>query len=194
MSTRNTCLLIAVLAAAPMAACTTNQASAAAVASGLPTVLRYCYAPSTEEPAKQTLRLDLLKKYLANRLKLDVEIVKTSGSYGVEIEAMRANKIDVASFGPFGYVIAAEKAGAQVIVVSGKPDTGHGSYRGVIAVSKNSPIKTLDQLVRQSHNLTFSFVDPASTSGFLVQRAYFQSIGLDPDKAFKKSLFATNHI
>ena len=119
---------------------------------------------------------------------------KTSGGYGVVIEAMRANKIDVGTLGPFGYLIASEKAGADVIVVTGTKATGQGIYRGTIAVARNSPIKTIQELIAHSKELRFSFVDPASTSGFLVQRAHFQSVGLDPDKDFKKSMFSMNHL
>jgi phosphonate transport system substrate-binding protein len=172
-------------------ACSTR---ASAGTSERPTVLRYSYAPGVEEPQAQTLRLDRLKKYLSERLKVDVELYKSSAGYGMVIEAMRANKVDVATLGPFGYLIASEKAGAEVIVVSGKKATGQGEYRGTIAVARNSPIKSIDDLVKHSKELTFSFVDPASTSGFLVQRAYFQSIGLDPDKDFKKTMFSTNHV
>src|SRR5262249_2824678 len=162
---------------------------------GRPAVLRYSYAPTgVEEPQKQTIRLDRLRVYLSERLKMPVELYKSSAGYGTVIEAMRANKVDVATVGPFGYLIASEKAGAQVIVVSGKKATGQGEYRGTIAVARNSPLKTIDDLIRHSKELTFSFVDPASTSGFLVQRAYFQSIGLDPDKDFKKTMFSTNHV
>jgi phosphonate transport system substrate-binding protein len=192
MGIRTVASVVTILFAATLTAGCTNGRAEASV-SGRPKVLRYCYSPSTEEPAAQNLRLDHLKKYLSDQLKVDVEMYKTSGGYGIVIEALRANKVDVAGLGPFGYLIASEKAGAQVIVVTGTKD-GLGSYRGVIAVPKNSPIKTIDQLVKQSHNLTFSFVDPASTSGFLVQRAYFQSIGLDPDKDFKKTIFSNNHL
>jgi phosphonate transport system substrate-binding protein len=167
---------------------------ATAGTSDRPTVLRYSYAPGVEEPQKQAIRLDLLKKYLSQRLNLPVELYKSSAGYGMVIEAMRAHKIDVATVGPFGYLIASEKAGAEVIVVSGKKSSGPGEYRGTIAVLRNSPLKTIDDLVAHSKELTFAFVDPASTSGFLVQRAFFQSIGLDPDTAFKKTMFSTNHI
>src|SRR5262249_48496400 len=109
-------------------------------------------------------------------------------------EGMRAHKIDVGTLGPFGYLIASEKAGAEVIVVTGEADTGVGEYKGVIAVARTSPIKTIEELVAHSRELTFSFVDPASTSGFLVQRADFQSVGLDPDKDFKKTMFSMNHL
>jgi phosphonate transport system substrate-binding protein len=192
MRTGTIALLTTTLLALPLAACSTGRAEGST--SDRPRVLRYSYAPSVEEPQAQTLRLDHLKKYLADRLHVDVELYKTSAGYGTVIEAIRAHKIDVATLGPFGYLIASEKAGAEVIIVTGEPDTGEGGYRGVIAVPQASPIKTIDELVAHSKELTFSFVDPASTSGFLVQRAYFQSVGLDPDKDFKKTMFSMNHI
>src|SRR5262245_31176781 len=185
---------VAILMAGLSAGCSTGSTSMATGELGWPTVLRYCYSPGTEEPERQTIRLDLLKAYLSERLKIDVVLYKTSGSYGPEIEALRAKKIDVLTMGPFGYLIASEKAGAEVIVVRGREDGSPGTYGGTIAVAKNSSIKTIDELVARSKQLTFSFVDPASTSGFLVQRAYFQSVGLDPDEDFKKIVFSTNHL
>ena len=175
-----------------LSGCSTGNAESSP--SGRPAVLRYAFAPSVEEPQAQELRLDHLKKYLSDRLHVDVELYKTSAGYGTVIEGLRAHKIDVGTLGPFGYLIASEKAGAEVLTVTGEPDTGKGGYRGVIAVPASSPIKTIDDLLAHSRELTFSFVDPASTSGFLVQRAYFQSRGLDPDKEFKKTMFSMNHI
>src|SRR5262245_9663954 len=107
---------------------------------------------------------------------------------------MRAKKIDAGTFGPFGYLIASEKAGAEVLVNTGTKHGGHGSYAGTIAVSSKSQLKTIDDLVAHAKELTVSFVDPASTSGFLVERAYFQSVGIDPEKDFKKTVFSMNHL
>src|SRR5262245_14948847 len=175
-----------------LSGCSTGNAESSP--SGRPAVLRYAFAPSVEEPQAQELRLDHLKKYLSDRLHVDVELYKTSAGYGTVIEGLRAHKIDVGTLGPFGYLIASEKAGAEVLTVTGEPDTGEGGYRGVIAVAQSSPVKTIDELIAHSKELTFSFVDPDSTSGFLVERAYFQSRGLDPDKDFKKTMFSMNHI
>jgi phosphonate transport system substrate-binding protein len=180
-----------VIAAAVLpAGCTTGSASASVA----PSVLRYAYSPGTEEPEAQTLRLERLREHLANSLGMEVQLFKTSGSYGAVIEAMRAKKIDVATLGPFSYLIAAEKAGADVIVVRGTMDGEHASYGGTIAVAGHSPIRTIDELIARAGELTFSFVDPASTSGFLVQQHYLQSRGLDPEKSFKKVLFSSNHL
>lgn len=187
-------ILSAVLALGSLTGCSTGRAAGDNAVEARPTVLRYIHAPSTEEPQAQTLRLDRLKGYLAERLKVDVELYRTSAGYGPVIEAMRAKKVDVATFGPFGYLIASEKAGAEVLVVRATKESAEGFYSGVIAVAKNSPIRTIEELVARSRELTFSFVDPNSSSGFLVQRAYLQSVGLDPDRDFRKTMFSMDHI
>jgi phosphonate transport system substrate-binding protein len=192
MSSKHIALSL-ILAAALMGGCGTG-ASNAGDTSGRPTVLRYAHNPGTEEPEAQTLRFEKLKNYLSAELHMDVELYKTSAGYGTVIEAMRAKKIDAAGLGPFGYLIASEKAGAEVVAMRGTRSGEPGEYSGTIAVAGTSPIKTIDDLVGRSKELTFSFVDPASTSGFLVQRAYFQSVGLDPDHDFKKVLFSNDHI
>ena len=192
MKARITAIVSTIPLVLALSACGTSRAESSPT--DRPKVLRYAFAPGVEEPQAQTLRLDHLKKYLADRLHVDVELYKTSAGYGTVIEALRAHKVDVGTLGPFGYLIASEKAGAEVLTVTGEPDTGKGGYRGVIAVPQSSPIKTIDELLAHSKELTFSFVDPDSTSGFLVQRAYFQSRGLDPDKDFKKTMFSMNHI
>lgn len=174
--------------------CTSNGVSAAGSATEWPAVLRYAYNDGSEDPESQMARLDLLKVYLAERLNVPVEVYKTTGAAGSIIEAMRAKKVDVATMGPFAYLIASEKIGAEVLVVRGTRDGGHGDYGGTIAVARNSPIKTIEELVARSKELTFSFVDPTSASGFFVQRAYFQSVGLDPERDFKKTMFSTQHI
>src|SRR5262245_40050312 len=175
-----------------LSGCSTGNAESSA--SGRPAVLRYAFAPSVEEPQAQELRLDHLKKYLSDRLHLDVELYKPSGGYGTVSEGLRAHTIDAGATGPFGDLIASQKAGAELRRGTVEPDSGTAGYRGVRAVPASSPIMAIDDLIAHSRELTFSFVDPASTSGLLVQRAYFQSRGLDPDKDFKKTMFSMNHI
>jgi phosphonate transport system substrate-binding protein len=45
----------------------------------------------------------------------------------------------------------------------------------------------------RAKSLTLCFADPASTSGHLIPRAYLNSIGLNPDNAFKEAVFAGSH-
>src|SRR5271170_1363683 len=184
--------LAALAAALLLCSCGTTHASTNGYADGRPLVLRYCFTSSAEEPDATARRLDVVKAYLSRTLHMKVEAVQTT-AYGAVIEAFRAHKIDVASISPFSYIIATEKASIEAIVVRADKDGGAGDYAGVLAVPGNSPIHSIDDLKKHSKELTISFVDPASTSGFLVQNAFLQSIGLEPQRDFKKVVFSMNH-
>jgi len=158
-------------------------------------------------PGKQTLKiglipaedqLDMLKKfepverYLERELDVNVETF-TATDYSAVIEAMRAKKIDIAYFGPFSYVLAAERANAEAIVTGGT-DTGEvATYHSRIITHKDSGLNSIDDLKEHANEVTFAFVDPASTSGNLIPRGYLLSIGIDLDKDFKECMFAGGH-
>ncbi|MBT3303903.1 phosphonate ABC transporter substrate-binding protein [Candidatus Woesearchaeota archaeon] len=129
-----------------------------------------------------------IQEYLSQKLDMPVEIQVTS-DYTAAIEAMRAEHIDMAWFGPFSYVIAANVADAEAIVNGVKASTGSATYKSVIIVNAESGIKTLEDLKGKS----FAFVDPASTSGNLIPRKMLIENGIDPDKDFSTSFFAGTH-
>ena len=54
----------------------------------------------------------MLKKYLETELGMKIKTL-TATDYTSVIEAMRADKIDVAFVGPFSYVLTAERADAE---------------------------------------------------------------------------------
>ena len=129
-----------------------------------------------------------IKDYLSAELGIPVEIQVTS-DYTAAIEAMRAKHIDMAWFGPFSYVIAANIADAEAIVNGVKASTGSATYKSLIIVNADSGIETLDDLKGKS----FAFVDPASTSGNLIPRKMLIENGIDPDGDFSTSYFAGTH-
>lgn len=183
--------LAAVLAICIFAGCSQGTAASA---DGRPTILRFAYVQSEDE-LQQTasLRTELLRRYLESALHIPVQMTKL-GSYAPTIEAMRTDKVDVASFGSFGYLIASEKAGAEAIVTRGTQENGHGTYRSVIAVPSDSPLHSINDLKAHAKAVVFAFTDPASTSGHLVPRAYLESIGIDPERDFKKVVFVGSHM
>jgi phosphonate transport system substrate-binding protein len=141
------------------------------------------------DDAQEMLRnYEPVKEYLSEELGIPVEIQVTS-DYSAAIEAMRSKHIDMAWFGPFSYIIAANVAGAEAIVNGVKESTGSATYKSVIVVNANSGIKTLDDLKGKS----FAFVDPASTSGNLIPRKMLIEKGIDPDKDFSTSFYAGTH-
>jgi len=147
-----------------------------------------------EEPAEVEHRMDLIQKYLAKTLRMEVQVTKVASSYGPEIEAFRAHKIDAASISPFSYILATEKVPIEAIVMRGNPQGGQREYNGVLAVPKNSPIHSVEDMIKHSKDFTISFVDPASASGFLVQNAFLQSRGIEPQRDFKRVVFTNNHL
>jgi phosphonate transport system substrate-binding protein len=157
-----------------------------------PAVLRYAFAPEEEQLQGGSVRSDLMKAYLQRELHRPVEVVRVEG-YGPTIEAMRAEKVDIAGYGALGYIIAAQKAGAEAIVSRGNPDGTLGGYRSQIAVPKNSPYHSLADLKAHAKDIVFSFSDPASTSGNLYPRVGLLNAGINPEKDFKKVIFSGTH-
>jgi phosphonate transport system substrate-binding protein len=126
-------------------------------------------------------------EYLSKELGVEVKpFVATD--YTAVVEAMRAGHIDAAFFGPFSYILAADKANAEAFAVGVRED-GKSTYKSIIITHKNSGIKSLADLKGKK----FSFVDPASTSGNLIPRALFKKNGIDPDKDFANVTYTGGH-
>ncbi len=85
-------------------------------------------------------------------------------SYTAVIEAMRSKKVDIAFYGPFSYILAHAEANAQALIQGQDKDGKLAVYNSYIIVPADSPIASLSDIRGKS----FSFVDPASTSGHLV--------------------------
>jgi phosphonate transport system substrate-binding protein len=140
-----------------------------------------------EASARLTPVYDSLSKLLAAKIGCPVDVFITP-SYNAEIEAMRNGKLDVAEFGPLGYVFAHELAGADVFATyndaSGKPST----YTASIVTWKGSGLSTLKDVVGHS----FAYSDPASTSGHLFPAYALRKNGIDPDNGIKP-VYAGSH-
>ena len=149
-------------------------------------------------PEEETERLardevyDALSEYLEQQLDVEVEVVKI-GSYNVAIEAMRASKVDIVNFGSFSYLIAHQKADAEPLVLRGTKEYGPGGYQSFLVTAADSPLQTIEDVFDNLDKLTMSFNDPASTSGHLVPRGFFDSKGVVPERDFKQVVFAMSH-
>jgi phosphonate transport system substrate-binding protein len=145
-----------------------------------------------ENPDQMKLVSEPLRKYLEKKIGIPVEMVFTT-DYASVIEALKSKKIHMADMGPFSYVIASRTIPLTPIVVmgvNGKPSI----YHSTIVVNGHSGLKSIADIKARAKSLSFCFVDPASTSGHLIPRAFLLSIGLNPDTAFKQTLFAGSHV
>jgi phosphonate transport system substrate-binding protein len=112
-----------------------------------------------------------------------------ANDYNGVIEAMRSGKIDVAYFGPFSYVLAAQMANAEAFAIPVSKKSGQSSYQSIIISKKDSGPTSVAQL----QGKTFAFVDPSSASGHLFPKAGLKGDGIDADKYFSRVIFSGSH-
>ena len=128
---------------------------------------------------------------MAKKLGMKVNGFFASDYAGI-IEGMRFNKVQVAWFGNKSAMEAVDRASGEVFAQMINADGTLGYYSHLI-VHKDSPIKSLDDMLKQGKNLSFGNGDPNSTSGFLVPGYYvFSQNNIDPKTFFKMSRGA-NH-
>ena len=112
-----------------------------------------------------------------------------ANDYNGVIEAMRSGKIDVAYFGPFSYVLAAQMANAEAFAIPVSKKSGQSSYQSIIISKKDKGPSSVAQL----QGKTFAFVDPSSASGHLFPKAGLKGDGVDADKYFSRVIFSGSH-
>lgn len=128
---------------------------------------------------------------MAKKLGMKVNGFFASDYAGI-IEGMRFNKVQVAWFGNKSAMGAVDRASGEVFAQMVNADGTLGYYSHLI-VHKDSPIKRLDDMLKQGKSLSFGNGDPNSTSGFLVPGYYvFSQNKVDPKTFFKVSRGA-NH-
>lgn len=126
-----------------------------------------------------------LIKDMSKALGIPVES-KVFEDYAGVIWSMKANTVQLAWMGNKAATEAVDRAGGQVAVITLGKDEQAG-YRSHIIVPANSPIKNIQDLLREAPALSFGIGDPNSTSGTLVPGYYvFASKGLDPTTLFKR--------
>jgi len=128
--------------------------------------------------------------------------IEVGTSFGASIEAMGAGKAQVGFLNTFSDLLAEAKYGVVPVLASMRlyntnsidPDKGLGGqmqafYKGEFITQKSSGIKTLADLKGK----TFCFVDPNSTSGYIIPQIVLKANGVNPDKDLKATVNAGSH-
>lgn len=142
----------------------------------------------TEDAQEQLLHLQPLADYLSSELGVPVEFIVTT-DYTASIEALRAGHVQMAWLGPFSYVLASDLVEITPVVGGIRRDTGDVFYHSIIVIRRDSGIVSVEDLPGHS----FAFIDPASTSGYLVPLAMLLEAGIDPEQDFEEVLYAGSH-
>lgn len=128
---------------------------------------------------------------LARKTGLKVSAFFASDYAGI-IEGMRFNKVDVAWYGNKAAMEAVDRSRGEVFAKMMNADGTEGYYSHLI-VHKDSPIRTLDDMLKNGKGLSFGNGDPNSTSGFLVPGYYVFSQNRIDAKTFFKLSRSANH-
>ena len=112
--------------------------------------------------------------------------------YAGVIEAMRFGKVHLAWMGNKSGMEAVDRASgevfAQVVYADGSP-----GYWSLLITHKDSPYKSMEDVLKNGKSINFGIGDPNSTSGFVVPSYYvFALNNVDPKTAFK-TIRSANH-
>jgi phosphonate transport system substrate-binding protein len=131
-----------------------------------------------------------LGEHLAARLGRPVTL-RTVDSWEGLARSLASGETDIGLLGPWGYVLAHQHAGAQVvatILYDGKPE-----YHALIVTHPESGLTSAADLIASGRQRSFAFGDKGSTSGYLIPLHFFMQQGVaDPEKHFAKVLY-TKH-
>src|SRR5581483_5809485 len=167
-----------------------NSAAVAADPDGLAEsgVLKVGIIPAEDARAVVRQSKEVMDQ-VSKALNMKTEIFVGS-DYNATIEAMRANKVDVALMGAFGYVLATTQAPVEAFAVTVTKASNSPDYHSIIIAKKDANELTSLASLR-GH--TFAFVDPSSTSGSLMPKSALVEAKIDPEKDLKKVIYSGGH-
>lgn len=106
-------------------------------------------------------------------------------TYGELIDAMRHNRIQIAHFGPAAALKAVDTAGGEIAIRTSYK-SGPDGYYGLLLVRKDSPLKSIEDVIARPGRLTLGIGDPDSTSGALLPNRFaWQEHGIDIARHFR---------
>jgi len=162
---------------------TATGASGAGAATAAPTdrPVRMFFVPSMETGQVMASAKPLTEALeQATGLEFEVQIPT---SYAAVIEALGADKADIAWLPTFAYVLANEKHGVEVALQNVRD--GDREYWGMFVARADKHIVRLEDIASK----TIAYTDPSSTSGHVYPAAILRERGIEPSQ----QMYAGSH-
>ena len=137
-----------------------------------------------EAPTELLRKFQPLGAYLEKQLGVKVEFVPVADYAGV-VEALAADKVDLAWLGGFTFVQARLKTGNAIPLVQREEDQKFSSH----FITADPNVKSLQDLKGRN----FAFGSVSSTSGSLMPRYFMLKDGIVPEQFFGRVAFSGAH-
>lgn len=153
-------------------------------------VLRWACGGTEQSEELELPRWQPIADYLEPILGMEVKLM-LAGGHVATLLAMQHGHVEMMQLSAFGLVLGTDVLGMELeaLVRPIKKKTGTDGYHSLIITRSDSGIKTLEDLKGR----TFAFVNPGSTSGYLVPKTEILKAGIDPDAAFGTIMYAGGH-
>jgi phosphonate transport system substrate-binding protein len=182
LARRSRVVLAALLAVLALAACGGSDGRAAAAPGGEDRpMLRFAVGPFLPSATDTRAAYEPFFRAIAEQVGADYELEVSSDYAGLAV-SLASGKTDLAWMGPFGYVLAADKGGAEAIATveyDGKP-----VYHSIVVAPADTKVQDFPA---DAKGLRMSFAEPASTSGWLIPTYLLKQQGIDPKTYFNYS-------
>jgi phosphonate transport system substrate-binding protein len=152
-----------------------------------PKQIRFGLLPA-EDPTLMVEQFGGIAKHIGKELGLPTT-VRVSESYNALIEAMRAGHLEIVYVGGSQYLKMIDLGMEVEPLVLNRDTNKRTYYKSCIITKPDSGIKTFADLKGK----TFAFVSPTSTSGGVAPKYMLLKNNINPDKDFKRVIFAGKH-
>ena len=169
--------LVALISALVLTSCTRDRG----VPGSEKNPLKFLLVPSVDAKLLENTAKDI-KVYLEKNTPYKYEFT-VPNSYVAVVEAFGTKRADIASLNTFGYIMAHDRYKTQAKITFIR----HGleTYQSQIIARADSKVKSLEDIDKKK----FAYVDPASTSGYLMPAKLFLDAKIKPSE----TVFANKH-
>jgi phosphonate transport system substrate-binding protein len=140
--------------------------------------------PGRADSADLQRKADAVAEFLSKQMGMPVKASVADDTAAVE--ALRANRADVAFLSSRPALKAEQLAGAKLYLAEVRPNySGRYTYRSVFVVRQDSPLKpkaNTKQTLAQLKGKKMAFTSPTSGSGFIFPVAELVKVGLVPNR------------
>lgn len=143
------------------------------------------FNPAENAQGLQT-HANALARLLADRIHVPVHAF-VALDYTALVEAMRSGQVHFGWLTPAPLVLAEGLFGVEILLTQVR--RGSPTYFAALVVREDSPVRSVEQL----RNRTIAWVDPQSTSGYVIPRYLLIQRGIDPQRFFRQQIFAGGH-